>query len=60
MGIGTRLYPLPGKDGNETKVWYPLNLDMRMKVNFFYKNLYGIAKPVPRPPVVIPTYNIIN
>jgi len=26
--VGTRLYPLPGGDGDETKVWYPLDLGM--------------------------------
>jgi len=44
-GTGTRLYPLPGGDGNGTKVWYPLSLDMGM--NFFYGDGYGIAKFVP-------------
>jgi len=33
--MDTRLYPLPGGDGDETKVWYVLNLDMGMKMNFF-------------------------
>jgi len=47
MGMGTRLYPLPGGDGDETKVWYPLGLGMRM--NFFYGDGYGIVKPVPAP-----------
>ena len=28
--MGTRLYPLPGGDEDETKVWYPLSLDMGM------------------------------
>jgi len=36
MGMGTRLYPLPG--GNGTKVWYPLGLGIKMKMNFFYRN----------------------
>jgi len=26
IGMGTRLYPLPDGDGDETKVWYLLNL----------------------------------
>jgi len=48
--MGTRLYPLPGGDEDETKVWYSLYLGMRM--NFFYGNGYGIANsssphPVP-------------
>ena len=32
MGMGMRLYPLPGGDGDEngTKVWYPWGLGMRM------------------------------
>jgi len=33
--MGTRLYPLPGGDGDETKVWYPLGLGMGMGMNFF-------------------------
>ena len=28
MGMGMRLYPLPGGDGDETKVWYLLGLGM--------------------------------
>jgi len=43
--MGTRLYPLPGGDG--IKLLYPLGLGMRM--NFFYGDEYGIAKPVPAP-----------
>jgi len=31
MSMGTKLYPLPGGDGDETKVWYPLGLGMRQK-----------------------------
>jgi len=49
-GMGTRLYPLPGGDGDETKVWYPLGLSMRMWMNFLCGDGYGIAKPVPAPP----------
>jgi len=30
MGTGTRLYPLPGRDGDETKVWILLDLGMGM------------------------------
>jgi len=37
-GMGTGLYPLPGGDEDETKVWYPLILDMWMMMNFFYGN----------------------
>jgi len=47
--MSTRLYPLPGEDGDETKVWYPLSLDMGMRMNFFDGNGYGIVKPVPAP-----------
>jgi len=54
-GMGTRLYPLPGGDGDETKVWYPLDLDMEMRMNFFYKDGYGIVKSVPSYLVVIPS-----
>jgi len=50
MGMGTRLYPLPVRDGDETKVWYPLSLGMRMGMNFFYRDGYGIAKLVPALP----------
>jgi len=35
MGMCTRLYPLSGGNEDETKVWYPLDLDMRMKIIFF-------------------------
>jgi len=47
--MSTRLYPLRGGDGDETKVWYPLNLEMKMGLNFFYGDVYGITKPVPTP-----------
>jgi len=30
-----------GWDGDETKVLYPLDLDMGMRMNFFYGNEYG-------------------
>jgi len=50
MGMGTRLYPLPGGDADGIKVWYPLGLDMGMGMNFFYGDGYGIVKPVPAPP----------
>jgi len=33
--MGTRLYSLPGEDGDGTKVWYSLDLSMRMEINFF-------------------------
>jgi len=35
-GMSTRLYPLPGGDGDETKVWYPLDLGMEMRMNFLW------------------------
>jgi len=35
--LGTRLYPLSGGDGDEIKVWYPLGLDMGMKMIFFLR-----------------------
>jgi len=53
-GMGTRLYPLRRGDEDETKVWYPLGLGIRMGTNFFYGNEYGIAKPVPAPPHYLP------
>jgi len=40
MGMGTGLYPLPGRDGDETKVSYPLGLGMGMWMNFFYGDGY--------------------
>ena len=46
--MSTRLYPLPGGDGDGTKVLYPLSLGMGM--NFFYGDGYRIVKPVPAPP----------
>jgi len=49
-GMGTRLYLLPGGDGDGIKVWYPLDLGMGMMMNFFYEDGYGIVKPVPAPP----------
>jgi len=48
--MGTRLYPLPGRDGHGTKVWYPLGWGIGMGINFFYGDGYGIAKSVPAPP----------
>jgi len=44
--MGTRLYPLPGGDEDATKVRYPLGLDMRMRMDFFCGDGYGIAKLV--------------
>jgi len=49
MGMSARLYPLTDGDKDETKVWDPLGLGMRMEMNFFYKNKYGIVKPVIAP-----------
>jgi len=46
MSTGTRLYPLSGGNGDETKVWYLLDLGMRMKMNFFYGDGYGTTKLV--------------
>jgi len=59
MGMGTRLYPLPGGDGDGTKGWYLLGLGMGMRMNFFYGNGYGISKPVPPRPIAIPSLNIV-
>jgi len=56
--MGTRLYPLPGGDGDEKKVWYPLGLGMGMGMNFLCGDGYGIAKPVPAPPRCHPSWNI--
>jgi len=46
--MGIRKYPLPGGDGDESKVVYPLGLGMGM--NFYYGNGDGIMIPVPAPP----------
>ena len=57
MGVGTRLYPLPGGDGDETKVWYPLGLGMEMGMIFFtgmgmrHRNLCP-PRPAPLPSLV--------
>jgi len=50
MGMGTSIYLLLGGDEDETKVWYPLCLGMRMRTSlvFFDEN-----SSLPRP-VVIP------
>ena len=37
MGIGTRLYPLPGGDEDRSKVEYPLGLGMGMGMDFFLR-----------------------
>jgi len=47
MSMGTRLYLLLGGDGDETKVWYPLNFDTWMMK--FWENRYEIVKLVPIP-----------
>jgi len=43
------------RDGNVTKIWYPLGLDMGIKMNFFYKDDYEIAKlvPIPLPSLIL-------
>jgi len=33
--MGTRLYPLPGGDGDGIKRWYLLGLGIGMRMNFF-------------------------
>jgi len=47
--MGTGLYPLPGGNGDETKVRYLFGLGIGMGMNFFYGDEYGIVKPVPAP-----------
>jgi len=47
MGMGIRKYPLPGWDGDGSKVVYPLGLGMGM--NFYYGDGDGIMIPVPAP-----------
>jgi len=49
MGMGIRKYSLPGGDGDESKVVYPLGLGMRMGMNFYYGDRDGIMIPVPEP-----------
>jgi len=34
MSMSKRIYPLSDGDEDEIKVWYPLNLGMRMEMNF--------------------------
>jgi len=36
MSMSTILYPLSGRDENETKVLYPLSLNMGMEIHLFY------------------------
>jgi len=48
--MGIRKYPLPGGDGNESKVVYTLGLRMRMRMNFYYEDEDEIMIPVPTPP----------
>jgi len=48
--MGTILYLLSNRDGDVTKVWYPLDLGKGMGMNFFYGDGYGITKLVLAPP----------
>jgi len=43
MGMGIRKYPLPGEDGDGSKVV----LGMGMGINFYYGDEDGIMIPVP-------------
>ena len=36
MGMNMRLYLLIDTNGNDTKIWYPLSLNMKKKIHFFY------------------------
>jgi len=45
-----RKYPLPDRDGDGSKVIYPLSLGMGMGMNFYYGDGDGIMIPVPAPP----------
>jgi len=56
MGMGIRKYPLPGGDGDESKVVYPLGLGMGMGMNFYYGD--GIMIPVPAPLRCHPYFNL--
>jgi len=53
-GMGMRLYLSPGRDGDGTKIWYPLDLGVGMGMVFFYRDEYGIGKHVPAPPYCHP------
>jgi len=33
--MGTSIYPLLGRDGDGTKIWYPLSLGMGMGMDLF-------------------------
>ena len=50
MDMGIRKYPLPGRDGDGSKVVYPLGLGMGMGMNFYYGDGDEIMIPVPAPP----------
>jgi len=47
--MGTRLYPLPGGDGDGPKVWYPLGLGMGMWMIFFMRGWVWDSETRPRP-----------
>ena len=47
MGMGIRKYPLPGGDGDGSKVVYPLGLGMG--INFYYRDGDEMMIPVPAP-----------
>lgn len=53
-----RLYPLSGVDGNETKIWYMLSLNIR--INFFYENEIWDNETRPRPPVPLSTVTVVD
>jgi len=47
-GMSTRLYPLPGGDRDEIKVWYPLGLGMGWD-EFFLRGWVWDSETRPRP-----------
>jgi len=51
--MSTSIYPLLGGDRDETKVWYPLDLGMRMGMHFFMGMSVGLWNPSPFCPIVI-------
>jgi len=55
-GMSTSIYSLLGGDGDGTKAWYLLDLDMGMLMNFSDGDGYGIAKPVLGAPRCHPSY----
>jgi len=43
MGMGTRLYPLPDGDGDETKIWYLLPTEL-FQPSYYKKKYYTFCE----------------